>query len=184
MEVRLIEIFLLFLKLGSMIFGGGVVILPLLEEEAVNKRGWITHDELIEYYAISQLIPGINIPDVSMFIGYKLRGKIGAVVAGVGVIFIPFLLIVSLSFVLGTISHYSIVKSALWGIGIGTIVILSTAARSMWKASIVDKTSTILFFFVFVTIFFNILSPVWVVFIALALGIAKGFSVKKTEGRE
>jgi chromate transporter len=181
MQVKLIDIFLLFLKLGGMIFGGGIVIVPLLEAEAVNKRKWITYDELIEFYSISQLIPGINIPDVSMFIGYKLRGKAGATVAGLGVILIPFILIVSLSFFLGTISHLSMVKSALWGIGIGTIVILSTAARSMWKVSIVDKISAILFILVFLAIFFNLLSPVWVVFIALILGVVRGFLIKDNE---
>lgn len=180
-KVRLIDIFLLFLKVGGMIFGGGIVILPLLEEEAVKKRGWITSNELVEFYAISQLIPGINIPDVSMFVGYKLRGKSGAIAAGLGVILIPFILIVSLSFFLESIAHLPLIKGALWGISIGTIVILSTAARIMWKAGLVDVISTLLFIFVFFAILFNLLSPVWVVVIAVILGVIRGFLIKDDE---
>lgn len=184
MQVRLIDIFLLFLKLGGMIFGGGIVILPLLEEEAVKKRGWITSEELVEFYAISQLIPGINIPDVSMFIGYKLRGKSGAIAAGLGVIIIPILLILILSFFLNTLAHLSIIKSALWGISIGTIVILSSAAKTMWKASIIDKFTPCLFTFIFFAIILNLLSPVIVIFISLILGVIKGFLIKDYEEKE
>lgn len=182
MNVRLIDIFLLFLKVGGSIFGGGIVILPLLEAEAVNKRGWLTSEELIEFYAISQVIPGINIPDVSMFIGYKLRGKTGAVVAGVGIIFIPFILIVLLSAFLNIIAQNVIVKGALWGIEVGTIVILISPILKVWRASIVDKTT----FFVSLTVFaitaFTKLSPVWIVLVALILGCAKGFLIEKDRG--
>lgn len=181
MKVRLIDIFMLFLKLGCIIFGGGFVILPLLEESAVKKCGWITSEELIEFYAISQIIPGINIPDVSMFIGYKLRGKSGALVAGLGVILVPFILIVSLSTVLNQISSFGVVKSAFWGIEIGTIIILITAVISMWKRSIIDKFSFFFFIFVFLITACTDFSPVWIVFIALLFGLIKGFLIDENE---
>lgn len=158
--------------------GGGVIVLPLLEAEAVKKRGWVSSEELIEFFAISQVIPGLNIPDVCMFVGYKLRGKSGAVVAGLGIILIPFIVIVSLAFVLSSISHFSIVKYTLWGIGIGTIVILSSAIRSIWASSIVDKF-TLFFFILILGISFTSLSPVWIVCIALGVGVAKGFLAKE-----
>ncbi len=181
MKVRLIDIFWLFVKVGSCMFGGGIVILPLLEKEAVEKRGWLTTDELIEFYAISQLIPGINAPDVSMFIGYKLRGKLGALAAGMGIILVPFILIVSLAAVLSKISGLAVVKGALWGIGLGTIIIIITALRSMLRAGIVDKFTFLCMIFVFAIIAFTTLSPVWVVFVALIIGIFRGFLIKKDE---
>lgn len=162
-------------------FGGGIVILPLLEREAVEKKGWITSEELVEYYSISQLIPGLNAPDVSMFIGYKLRGKLGALVAGVGVIFVPTILIICLAAVLGIVSSKPLVKSALWGVEIGTIIILATALRTMLKRSIIDKFSLMFFLLVFVVTVFNILSPSVVVIFALLIGIFIGFQ-KRNEG--
>lgn len=179
MKVKLIDIFLLFLKAGSMIFGGGVVIIPLLEAEAVKKRNWITSEELIEYYAISQLIPGLNIPDVSMFIGYKLRGKYGLIAAGLGVVFVPFILILIFSMFISLISNFPFVKAAIWGVSIGTIVILVSAVKTIWKSSIPDKFTLLLFITVFILTAFSNLSPVWFVFVALALGIIKGYISKE-----
>lgn len=178
MKVSLLEIFWTFLKIGCLIFGGGVVIIPLLEAEAVKKKGWLTSDELVEFYAISQVIPGINIPDVAMFVGYKLRGKIGATVAGFGVIFVPFILIVSVAAFLNIISGLGIVKSALWGIEIGTIIVIITTVKSIWAHSIVDKFTLFLFIFILGISLANI-SPVWIVVFALSLGIIKGFLVKR-----
>lgn len=178
MKVKLIDIFFVFLKIGAMIFGGGVVIIPLLEAEAIKKRGWITSDELVEFYAVSQVIPGINIPDVAMFVGYKLRGKSGALVAGLGLILVPFALIVLISFFLDVISQNAFVKSAIWGIEIGTIVILISAVRTIWGKSIEDKFTFFLFLFVFALTAFTKLSPVWIVLIALAFGVIKGLLVK------
>ncbi|MBP7211886.1 chromate transporter [bacterium] len=174
-RVSLLEIFLLFVKVGSMIFGGGIVILPLLQSEAVEKRHWLTDEELVEFYSISQLIPGINAPDVSMFIGYKLRGKRGAITAGFGVITVPFLIIICIATALDFVIHIPLVKSALWGVEIGTIVILSNAIRIMWSKSITDIFTFIFFAIVFYITAFTQISPVWVVFTALALGVIKGF---------
>lgn|SRR5574344_633388 len=184
MNVSLLELFWIFTKIGCCMFGGGIVILPLLEKEAVQARGWLTSEELVEYYSISQLIPGINAPDVSMFVGYKLRGKLGAVVAGLGVIWIPFILIVSLSFVLAKLIGFSYVKSAFWGIDIGTVVILSVALRSIWKVSVVDKFTLLYTFFIFLLFLFTNISPAIIVVFALLLGFAKAFINEKKEKQD
>lgn len=184
MKVKLLDIFLTFAKVGCLIFGGGVVIIPLLEKEAIQKKGWLTMEELVEFYAISQVIPGINIPDVSMFIGYKLRGKSGAIIAGLGVIFVPFILIVLVSLFLSLISNNSIVEGALWGLSIGTIVVLVSAVRNIWKHSIVDIFTLTLFLFVLILMTFTKISPVWIVVFALLLGILKGFLTQNKEKAE
>lgn len=184
MKVRLIDIFLLFLKVGCLIFGGGTVIIPLLESEVVKQRGWITSEELVEFYAVSQVIPGINIPDVSMFIGYKLRGKSGAIVAGIGIILVPFILIISLATFLNTIIQNGFVQSAFWGVEVGTIMIIINAVRTIWDKSIIDKFSFFFFAIVLFVIIFTNLSPVWIVFVALLLGIVKGNLMKKDEVSE
>lgn len=179
MKVRLIDIFWVFFKIGSLLFGGGWVILPLLEEEAVKKRNWLSTEELYEFFAISQAIPGINVPDVSMFIGYKLRGKSGALVAGISVLLTPFISIILLLTFLNEISQNSTVKGALWGIQIGSIVILMVALKTIWKNSIVDKFNIFLFLIVFIVITFTNFSPAWIVLFALLLGIGRGFLIKE-----
>lgn len=183
MKIKLTDIFLLFLKIGSLLFGGGgVIVLPLIEKEAVKKRGWISMEELLEFYTLSQVVPGLNIPNVSMFIGYKLRGKPGAIAAGLGIILVPFTLTVSLAFFLSLIIQNQFVKSAFWGIEIGTIIILINAIRTIWDKSIVDKFSFTFFLIIFAVITFTTISPVWIIFAALVLGVIKGFLTKETEG--
>lgn len=180
MKIKLFDIFLLFFKVGYKIFGGGVVIIPLLEAEAVKKKNWITMEELVEYYSISQVIPGINIANVSMFIGHKLRGKAGAIAAGLGVIFVPFILITTIAFALDKISQNIFVKSALWGISIGTVIVILTTVKSIWKHSIVDKFTLFLFILIFAISLGNF-SPALIVLFAIILGVTKGFLLKNEE---
>lgn len=175
MDVRLKDIFWLFLKVGSVLFGGGYVLIPMLKSEVVEKRGWITLEELVEFYAISQCIPGINAPDVAMFVGYKLRGKRGALVAGFAVILVPVILIVALAAIISTLSHVGVVKGALWGIGLGIIVLLSLAVRAMWPNSIIDKFTLFLFALVFLATVFVDFSPLITIISAITLGVARGF---------
>lgn len=179
MKARLIDIFWVFLKIGSLLFGGGWVILPLLEKEAVKKRNWLSTEELYEFFAISQAIPGINVPDVSMFIGYKLRGKLGSLVAGISVLLVPFISIILFLTFLNEVSQNFLIKSALWGIQIGSIVILIVALKTIWKNSIVDRFNMFLFSIVFIVITFTDLSPAWIIFVALLLGVGRGFLIKE-----
>ena len=94
-QISLLKLFLIFVKIGAILLGGGYVILPILMREFVETRKWIEHDELIDYFALAQSLPGIIAANISMFIGYKLRGKFGAILAMFGVIFVPFFYIFS-----------------------------------------------------------------------------------------
>lgn len=179
MKVKLIDIFWLFVKIGCVLFGGGYVILPMLEVEAVEKRGWITSEELIEFYAISQFIPGLNAPDVSMFLGYKLRGKSGAVAAGFGIILVPFILIVTLAAIISRFTNSPLIQSALWGIGIGIIIIVAYVIKGMWVNSIFDKFTLIIFAIVFIATVSIDFSPAITVFTAILIGILHSEFIKR-----
>ena len=100
MEKNLYNIYKTFFKIGMLLLGGGYVILPLLQSELVEKRSWITGDEVAEYYALSQSIPGLIAANISIFTGYKLQGISGALAAIGGVITPAFLAIVVLARVL------------------------------------------------------------------------------------
>ena len=86
MEKTLYQIFKTFFKVGTLLLGGGYVILPLLQSELVEKKNWINDDELCEYYALSQSIPGLIAANLSIFVGYKLRKTAGAIAAITGII--------------------------------------------------------------------------------------------------
>ncbi len=171
MEKTLWNIYKTFFKVGTLLLGGGYVILPLLQSELVEKKNWISSDEVAEYYALSQSIPGLIAANISIFTGYKLAGIKGAITAVSGIITPAFLSIVILAKVLEEIIKYDFVKGIFWGVGIGVIILLYLAVKEIWNKSIVDKYS----FFVFLTVFIASLvfkiSPAILVILAVISGI-------------
>ena len=156
MDKSFYSIFKTFFKIGTLLLGGGYVILPLLQSELSEKRGWITEDDLCEYYALSQSIPGIIAANISIFTGYKLNGQKGAIAAIAGVT---------------QISGFGLVKSIFWGVGIGVIILIFLAVKEMWKKSIVDKFSCAIFIGAFILSACFKISPAIIVIIAIIAGI-------------
>ena len=141
MEKSIYTIFKTFFKVGTLLLGGGYVILPLLTSELVEKKKWITSDELCEYYAIGASLPGIIAANTAIFTGRKLMGTAGAVAAIVGMILPAFLAIVLLAAILAELIAKPCVQHIFWGVGIGVIVLLFLAVKEMWSKSVVDRFS-------------------------------------------
>lgn len=141
MEKNCYTIFKTFFKVGTLLLGGGYVILPLLTSELVEKKSWITSDELCEFYAIGASLPGIIAVNTAIFTGRKLLGTKGAVAATVGMVLPAFLAIVLLATILSEIINLPTTQHIFWGVGIGVIVLLFLAVKEMWKKSVNDKFS-------------------------------------------
>ena len=92
--------------------------------EFAEKRTLVEKDEIVDYFAISQSLPGIIAANISMFIGYILRGKLGAILAMLGVITAPFACIILLASVLNLLTENSLVKGVFWGVGIAVIALI------------------------------------------------------------
>ena len=105
-----------FLKVGAMLFGGGYAMLPLLEREIIQRRGWCTTEEMTDFYAMAQLVPGVIAVNTSMLVGHRLRGFAGTVIATFGVVFVPFLLILCYAVLYDQISHLSYLEKAMAGL--------------------------------------------------------------------
>lgn len=87
---KLQKIFWSFFKIGAILFGGGYAMLPLLENEIVGKRKWLTQEEMVDVFAMAQLIPGVVALNSAMFVGHRLRGWRGTLAATLGVVCVPF----------------------------------------------------------------------------------------------
>ncbi len=145
MDKTFYSIFKTFFKVGTLLLGGGYVILPLLTSELVDKKKWITSDELCEYYALGASLPGIIAANVAIFTGKKLLGTKGAIAATVGMIFPAFLAIVLLASILSELVKNPTVQNIFWGVGIGVIALLFLAVKEMWNKAVVDKFSFIVY---------------------------------------
>lgn len=94
-QVTLGQIFVSFAKVGAVLFGGGYAMLPLLEREAVARRGWFKAEEMSDYYAMAQLMPGVVAVNTAMLFGHSLRGFWGTLAATLGVVAAPFFVILA-----------------------------------------------------------------------------------------
>ena len=178
-QMSLINLFLIFAKIGAILLGGGYVILPIIKNEFTEKRNLISEEEVLDYFALAQSLPGIIAANISMFIGYKLRGKFGALIAMLGIISIPFLCIICLATILNTLINNQIVQSIFWGVGISVIALILLTIREIWQNSKRD----LFFYFIFISALFLLLiinlSPIQVIVIVTIIGIVYKSLVEK-----
>ena len=105
-------LFWTFAKMGVMTFGGGYAMLPILQREVIDNRGWATEEELMDYFAIGQCTPGIIAVNTATFIGQKLRGVAGGITATLGVVFPSLVIISLLAGLITSFSHLTWVQDA------------------------------------------------------------------------
>ena len=150
MEKTLYQIFKTFFKVGTLLLGGGYVILPLLQCELVEKKNWIDENELCEYYALGQSVPGIIAANTAIFVGYKLKKTSGAVAATLGITLPAFIAIIIIAKLIEEIIGLKFMQSIFWGVGIGVVLLIFLAVKEMWNKSIVDKFTCGVFFTIFI----------------------------------
>jgi chromate transporter len=166
---QLWKLFLAFARVGVMTFGGGYAMIPILEREIVDRHGWATEEELMDYYAVGQCTPGVIAVNTATFIGYKVAGTVGGVVATLGVIFPSLVIITLIAGILTNFADVPAVKSAFAGIRVCVCVLIFNAVLKLWKKAVVDKITLVLFLGVFLlSVFFDISPIVFVVFCAAA----------------
>ena len=163
------ELFLSFARVGVLTFGGGYAMLPMLQHEIVEKRGWATEEELTDYFAIGQCTPGVIAVNTATFVGQKHAGVSGGIVATLGVVFPSFVIITVIAALLSNFSDLPAVKNAFAGIRVCVCVLILNAVVKLWKKTVVDLPTFVIFVLVFgLSLFFDI-SPV--LFVA-ASGVA------------
>ncbi len=176
---ELFEIFFSFAKIGAVCFGGGLAMLPFFEREFVEKKKWVTEDDMVNYYAIGQCTPGIIAVNTSTFIGYKRKGVIGGIVATLGMIFPSVVIITIIAAVLNNFTDNIYVQRAFSGIRICVCVLVINAVAKLWKNSITSKASFCIFLAVLGLAVFTPVTSAWFVIGAGLLGfLLKGGKLK------
>ena len=168
---KYIDLFLVFAKIGVMTFGGGYAMLPMLERELIDNRGWTTNEELMDYFAVAQCTPGVIAVNTATFIGYKLYGNLGGIVATLGVVFPSLVIITTIAGVLTNFADIPAVKHAFAGVRVCVCVLIFNAVVKLWKGAIKDKTALVLFVVIFLLSVFLEVSPVVYVIACAAAGI-------------
>ena len=163
------QLFLAFARVGVMTFGGGYAMIPILEREIVDRHGWATEEELMDYYAVGQCTPGVIAVNTATFIGYKTAGTLGGIVATLGVIFPSVVIITVIAGILTSFAEVPAVRSAFAGIRVCVCVLIFNAVLKLWKKAVVDKATLVLFLGVFLlSALFGVSPVIFVVFCGAA----------------
>ena len=128
-----------FFKIGLFTIGGGYAMVPLIEEEIVNKKQWIAKEDFIDLLAIAQSVPGVFAVNLSIFIGYKLRKFPGALAMALGTILPSFLIILGIALFFQRFKEYEAVENIFKGIRPAVVALIAAPTFSMAKSAKINK---------------------------------------------
>lgn len=163
------DLFLTFARVGVCTFGGGYAMLPILQREVVEKKGWATDEELTDYFAIGQCTPGVIAVNTATFVGYKEKGVVGGVVATLGVVFPSIVLITVIAAFLAQFAHIPAVQHALAGVNACVVALIASSVLKLGKSALKDPVTIGIFLAVLALDFLGGLSPVALI---VAAGVA------------
>jgi chromate transporter len=167
----LVELFFIFSRIGLLTFGGGYAILPVIERELITKRHWVTMAEVLDYYTIGQVTPGVIAVNTATFIGYKRRGPVGGVAATLGFIFPSLFLVSLIAAFLVNFAEIPAVKHAFRGIRVAVGVLILDTVLKMMKGVFASPKTIIIYAAAFLLSIVFSVSPAVVVIAAGCAGV-------------
>ena len=168
---ELAQLYFTFFKIGSITFGGGYAMLPMLQKELVEKKHWTTEEDLLDYYAIAQVTPGIIAVNVATFIGYKKKGVLGGIFSTLGVVSPSIVIISLIATFISNFQDIIWVQKALKGINVAVAALLTYSVINLSKKTIKKWWYAFFLLLAFVSVYFFHISSVIVTVASIILGI-------------
>ena len=176
---NLFNLYFSFAKIGTFTIGGGLAMMPMMQSELIEKRKWITDEELIDYYAVGQSTPGIVAVNVATFVGYKQMGIIGGIFATLGMVTPSLVIIMILASLINSINDFPIIQKALKGINVAVAALLTSTIINFMKKTIKKFTNAIFMMISFLLVFVFKLPSFWIILFALFIGVVLTYKEKK-----
>lgn len=161
-----IEAFTIFFKIGAFTIGGGYAMVPLIENEIVTRRKWIEPNDFIDLLAIAQSAPGILAVNISIFIGYRLRGIRGSIVTALGTVLPSFLIILLVALFFHNFKDNVIVERIFKGIRPAVVALIAAPTFSMARSARINRYNIWIPVVSALLIWLLGFSPIWVIIIA------------------
>jgi len=169
----LLKLSWVFLKIGTFTFGGGIVIIPMIENEVVNNYSWLTKAEFIDAVTLGQITPGPIIISAT-FIGYKVCGIVGAIIATASVILPSFIMICLATEAIKKFRENKILANFLRGARVAVIGMVFDAGVSIGRSSLVDLKTVLIAAASIICLFKYKINPIWVLLGAGMVGLVWG----------
>ena len=168
--MKLLELYLAFVKIGAFTFGGGLAMMPIMQRELIEKRGWLTEEELVDYFAIGQSTPGIIAVNVATFVGYKRLGVLGGIIGTLGVVTPSWVIIMLLAGAISSVDKYPLAQKALKGINVAVAALLTSVIVKFSKKTIKNIWNAVFMLLAFALIYFLKVQSVWIIIASLVIG--------------
>jgi len=178
---KLFELFMIFFKIGAFTFGGGYAMIPFIQKEVSENKGWISDEDIFEIIAIAESTPGPIAINAATFVGSKVKGFWGAFFATFGVVLPSFIIILIISFVLKEFQEIKIVQYAFYGIRAGVLALIIKALVSMYKQAPKNIIAYIIMAFAFVAAAILGVNVLFVIIGSALIGLVASYTVLKEE---
>jgi len=167
-----LKLLLSFAYIGAFTFGGGYAMLPMFQRELVEKKQWLTDEEITDLFSISQCLPGVIAVNTAVFVGHKQKGVSGGIVAAMGVVLPSLIIIMAIAAFLTSFADIPVVQNAFKGLRVCVSVLIINAVIKLRKNSVIDMPTVLIFVAVFLLSIYMILPVAALVAIAGVCGIA------------
>lgn len=167
----ILSLYLSFFKIGVFAYGGGYVMLPLIEKEIIRSQDWLTIYQFIDIVALAEMTPGPIAINAATFVGYRVAGAPGAAVATLGVITPSIILVLLVARVLQKFSHHPKIQALFGGLRPAVIALILSAVVFVGKTAFTDAKSIFIGLVIFLLLAFNKVHPIGAIGIAALMGV-------------
>ena len=178
------EAFKIFFKIGAFTIGGGYAMVPLIEHEIVDKHKWLSREDFVDLLAISQSAPGILAVNISIFIGYRLRGIRGSIVTALGTVMPSFLIIMAIDLIFHNYQDNAVVEKIFKGIRPAVVALIAAPTFKMAKSAKITRYNIWIPIVSALLIWLLGFSPIWIIIAAGIGGYLFQLCRKRNEGKE
>ena len=169
-KISALTMFISFFYIGLVTIGGGLAMLPIMQEEFVDKRKFLTKEEIVDVFALAQSIPGVIAVNTSLLTGFKIAGVFGGIMAGIGVMMPSFIIILIIAPIFERIQNLEYVNKAFLGIKGAIAALILLSAYDMGKSVLKNKFTAILFILSFILVVFLNFNVIYTLLISAFLG--------------
>ena len=172
----LVELFIVFFKLGAFTIGGGIAMLPLLQNTLINEKKWFTKEEFIDIVAVCQSLPGVVAINMATYVGYKKKGLMGSIVSTFGVTIPSFTMILIIAKFITSMGDNGVLMGAMAGLRAAALGMVVVAMIQLMPAAIKNKWAMLAAIGAFVLIAILKVNTAYVILLFAGLGIAVTFA--------
>ena len=167
----LIELFIVFFKLGAFTIGGGIAMLPLLQNTLINEKKWFSKEEFMDIVAVCQSLPGVVAINMATYVGYKKKGLAGSIVSTFGVTIPSFTMILIIAKFITSMGDNGVLMGAMAGLRAAALGMVVVALIQLMPAAIKNKWATLAAIVAFVLIAILKVNTAYVILLFAVLGI-------------